>query len=147
MQPPANYSTKVPVTRTVSEVQEMLARHGASAVHTEFQDGVPSGLVFSYLRSAEVLAFRLPVAVEEMQKLLVECAQAGVLGSRPENVRRSTAEHARRVAWRVARDWVRAQLTLVDARMAPLHQVFLPYLVTAGGSTVFERYERRQLEA
>ncbi|MGH4019999.1 MAG: hypothetical protein ACRDT0_12350 [Pseudonocardiaceae bacterium] len=44
--PTLNYTTTVPVARTVGEVQDMLARHGASAVAVRYVDRQPVGVSF-----------------------------------------------------------------------------------------------------
>jgi len=43
------------------------------------------------------------------------------------------------VAWRVVKDWIEAQLALLETKMVTLPQLFLPYAVTADGSTLYER--------
>ena len=49
-----------------------------------------------------------------------------------------TEEQARRVAWRITKDWVEAQMAIVEAQLASLPEVFLPYAVTNTGQTLFE---------
>jgi hypothetical protein len=49
-----------------------------------------------------------------------------------------TEDHARNVAWRVVKDWVEAQLAIIETRMVTTAQVFLPYAVTANGQTLYE---------
>ena len=43
-------------------------------------------------------------------------------------------------AWRNARDWVLAQLALVECCDVPVEQVFLPYLTNRDGQTLYEAY-------
>lgn len=50
-----------------------------------------------------------------------------------------TPEQAKRVAWRVLRDWIRAQLSLVEAGNATIHEVMVPWMITNDGTTVSER--------
>jgi len=51
---------------------------------------------------------------------------------------------ARRIAWRFIKDWVAAQMALIEAQQATLAQVFLPYAVVAGGGamvqTMYDRF-------
>jgi len=49
-----------------------------------------------------------------------------------------TQTHARCVAWRIVKDWVRAQLALIESGQATLPQLFLPHAVRADGRTFFE---------
>jgi hypothetical protein len=39
------------------------------------------------------------------------------------------------------KDWVEAQLALVEAQQAQLAEVFLPYAVMRGGQTAFQAFE------
>jgi len=44
-----------------------------------------------------------------------------------------------RVSWRILKDWVEAQMALVETHMVTLEQVFLPYAVTDDGQTIYDR--------
>ena len=44
-----------------------------------------------------------------------------------------------RTAWRITKDWVEAQMAIVETKMVTLPQVFLPYAVTQNGQTVYEK--------
>ena len=47
-----------------------------------------------------------------------------------------------RVAWRIVRNWVEAQLAIIETRMVKTEQVFLPYAVTRDGKTLYEHVEK-----
>jgi hypothetical protein len=51
---------------------------------------------------------------------------------------RLTEDQARRVAWRITKDWVEVQLAIIETRMMTTAQVFLPYAVTTSGQTLYE---------
>ena len=78
-------------------------------------------------------SFRLPSNVDGVWKTLVRDNEAG-------RVPRRFAERtqAQRVAWRVLKDWVEAQMSILEAGMVSLDQVMLPYLLAPGGETVYE---------
>ena len=42
-------------------------------------------------------------------------------------------QQAQKVAWRIIKDWVEAQMAIVEAQMADVAEVFLPYAVTNTG--------------
>jgi len=44
-----------------------------------------------------------------------------------------------RVAWRILKDWVAAQMAILETEMVKLEQIFLPYVETPDGRTVYER--------
>ena len=47
-------------------------------------------------------------------------------------------EHVYRVAWRIIKDWVEAQMALLETEMVKIEQIFLPYIITKDGKTVYE---------
>ena len=52
--------------------------------------------------------------------------------------RYKTPEQAKRVAWRIVKDWVEAQLAIIETQMVKPEQVFLPYAITQTGETLYE---------
>ena len=48
-------------------------------------------------------------------------------------------EQALRVSWRIIKTWVEAQMAIVETKMVTLDQVFLPYVVTDSGQTLYDR--------
>lgn len=130
--PILNYTTKVPVDQTINDLQRILAKAKANAVMTEFSsDGMPSGLSFRVLVGENDIHFKLPVDF------------AGVTRALKRDDEYRDDAHARRVAWRIAKDWVEAQMALIDAQMAELAQVFLPYAQTATGQTFYSQLKQK----
>ena len=56
-----------------------------------------------------------------------------------------TPEQAERVAWRILKDWLEAQLALVQTEMVSLDCVMLPYMQADDGRTVYELYVEKAL--
>lgn len=54
-------------------------------------------------------------------------------------------EQAERTAWRNVRDWVLAQVALIESCDVPIDQVFLPYLTDGNGQTLYQAYLSGQL--
>lgn len=42
------------------------------------------------------------------------------------------------------KDWVEAQMALLDIEMVRFEEIFLPYIQTETGQTVYERLEEKQ---
>ena len=129
----ANYSTTVAVHRSVNEIQQLLAANGAVSVMTDYRDGAPANISFVMLIANQPVSFRL--TANEAGVLRAMQADPKV----PKSYR--TEVQALKVAWRILRDWVRAQLAIIEAGIVTLPQVMLPYAVTGTGQTVFERLE------
>ena len=54
-------------------------------------------------------------------------------------------EQAERVAWRIVKDWVEAQMAILESEMVKLDEIFLPYMVNDAGQTLYEAYVSNQL--
>ncbi len=44
-----------------------------------------------------------------------------------------------RTAWRIVKDWVEAQMALVETKMVSTQEVFLPYTVMRDGKTLSQK--------
>lgn len=128
--PLLNYTTKVPVFRSVQEIQKALVKAGASSIMQDFDsEGVISAIAFQINLNGNNISFRLP---SETRAVLAVMQQNGTPRSY------LTEEHAQRVAWRIIKDWVEAQMAIVQTKMVTLPQVFLPYAVNKDGVTLYE---------
>ena len=65
-----NYTTKIAATKTASEIQELLAKHGVQKIMLEYSAGQPVGVSFLATTEWGEQAFRLPVDVDAMHQLL-----------------------------------------------------------------------------
>ena len=134
-----NYTTEVPSEKSVRQIQEILVRHKASHILTEFDDnGVLVAISFRVKTAYGLLTFRLPGNVEKIFAVMVR-----------QNIRQGlrTREQAARVAWRVVKDWLEAQMAIIEAEMIDLEQIFLPFAQDAAGTTVYERMKERQFDS
>jgi hypothetical protein len=132
--PIKNYTTKVDPARTASEITRILAGFRASRIQQEFDDdGDLVSLSFAVRIADAELFYRLPARAEGVLETLKRD------GAEP---RYCTMEHAKRVAWRIVKDWIDAQLALVDAGGATVEEVFFPYMLVSAEETVFERIQR-----
>lgn len=92
-----NYSTKIPATKTVGELQSYLGSHGARHVSIEYDQGDPVAVRFAALLGTSEIWFRLPA---DPQGVFY------ALNSDPNVPQRYvTMEQAERVAWRIVLDW------------------------------------------
>lgn len=134
--PMLNYTTKIRPDRTASEIQRMLSKAGARAIMLNYEEGELAGLRFIIPTNFGEQAFTLPVKAESVHHVLRR--QKGVAKGY------QTLEHARSVAWRITKDWLEAQLAIIETEMVSLEQVMLPYMETGNG-TVFEMVRDQQL--
>jgi hypothetical protein len=126
-----NYTTSISSEKTVAEIQQKLAQHGAHQILHEYDNnGNLMGLSFKIRTTFGELAFRLPANIEAVQKVLTA-----------QYKRRRTQvgyDHASRVAWRILKDWTEAQLALLQTGQVTVEQVFMAFIMDAKGRTLYE---------
>lgn len=139
-----NYTTTIDPGKTVGEMSEMLVKAGATTVNTEYAAGKPVALAFTIQTPHGERRYVLPGGqAEPVLKLLKE---SGVRAK--SKGWRADLPQAERVAWRILKDWLEAQLALIETAMVELDQVMLPYMVTdAAGTTVYELYQGNAMKA
>lgn len=137
-----NYTTTISPDKTLGEIQKILAEAGAARIAVDYEDGRPSGVSFGLQTEHGPRLFTLPVDVPAMQRLIEREWRAGKLRSKSRNVMLSR-EQAEKVAWRVIKDWLAAQMALVAAEQASMDQVMLPYL-RMGDKTLYSAYREHE---
>jgi len=128
--PLANYTTTVSAARTVAEIEEILAKHGAREVLKNYsEDGVIESVSFAVSTPYGNMGVRLPVNPGAVLRVLER-----------QNVPRhlKTREQAVKIAWRIVKDWVRAQMAILETEMVKMEQIFLPYMITPNDKTLYE---------
>lgn len=126
-----NYTTDVPASRSMGEVTGLLVEGGARRIMTEYDDaGSVSGIAFAMETPLGRQSFLLPVEVDKVHQVLQRAPR------RSHHAR--NREQAEKVAWRVLKDWLEAQLALIRIGMVGLDQVMLPYMEARDGRTVYE---------
>lgn len=132
--PIKNYTTKVDIYTSLGEIQGALARAGAQKIMVDYVDGKPTGVTFAlYRENFGLQGFTLPAAVDGTLRVFSR-----------QNVK-PDREQAERTAWRNIRDWVLAQMALIESCDVPIDEVFLPYLINKEGQTLYQIYSTGQL--
>jgi hypothetical protein len=134
MSPLLDYTTSVPVSRTIAQIQAKLVEHGARAVMMEYgEDGRIKALAFNIKMPNGDLPIRLPIDAAATLRVLERQVY-----NREIPARYAKEEHAYRVAWRNIFHWILAQLALLETEMVKMAEIFLPYVITPGGQTIYE---------
>jgi hypothetical protein len=131
--PILNYTTKVDAYKTITEIQQILAKRSAKKMIIDNDmKGNPIALTFCIDWNGMLTAFQLPCNFEGVLKAMKK-------GKVPKSL--CTEEQALRVGWRIVKDWIEAQMAIVEAELATLPEVFLPYAVTKNGSTLYKHLQ------
>lgn len=139
--PLPNYSTTVDHQKTAEEIRKLLRGRVRRTILDEDGAGNVTAIQFIIETEHGTFPFRLPVNVTACQAVLQIQRQRREIGG-PYTV---TLDRARRVAWRILKDWIRAQLGLIDTGMVATAQVFLPYLMLDEKRTMFDALKEGRL--
>lgn len=129
-----NYTTKVDASRTVAEIQRILVSAGAVSVKVDYHEREPVAVSFLAYVGDRTVPFRIPANWEGVLRIIRKP------GSKVPS-RSQTPQQAKRIAWRIVKDWVEAQLAFIEAEQASLAQLFLPHAINnASGRTLYEEF-------
>lgn len=138
--PIKNYTTDVAEEKTVGEILGLLAAKGARSIRIDYDEqNRPSGIGFILMYDSVPIPFKLPCNFDGVLKAMAANYKDRYARARFEKNPQSFAQ-ARRVAWRIVKDWVAAQMAIIEAEQASLIQVFLPYVQQQGGATMYEQF-------
>lgn len=127
--PILDYTTEIPVSQTVAEVTDMLARRDIRRVTTLFDvTGEPAGLTFTADTQFGPREYRLPVRIPNAFGTLERERQTSPRV-------KATREQAGRIAWQAVKNMLETLLSLMDAGLATLDELLMPYQVTPSGET------------
>ena len=135
-----NYTTSIDAERTAGEIQKILAAAGAQAILSEYDDNAAMvAMSFRIMTQHGLITFRLPSRIDGVYRELCN--------SKKVPNRLKTKEQATKVAWRILKNWVEAQIAITQTEMAEIPQVFLPYAQDANGSTVYDKLKGENFKA
>lgn len=132
-----NYTTTVDAFKTVSEIEYILMKHKAKSIMKNYEGETITGLSFLIDTGRQQVPVRLPVKIDECLEVLKQ-------EKRKKSNVKATREQAERVALRILKDWIEAQMALLDIEIVRFEEIFLPYIEIDNGQTVFQRLEEQQ---
>jgi hypothetical protein len=137
--PILNYTTRVSAQDSVNEIQKILGRKGARSIGIDYEPtGNPMAVIFKLEVNAQEVWFRLPRNADGVLQALKRAKSRGECDKLPWSA--ITLQQAERISWRILKDWIEAQLALIEAGQAEMAEVFLPYAIDARGQTFFQRF-------
>ena len=142
-----NYTTSIPVEKTIAEIEMILALHGVSDIWKQY-DGAGNITGVNFIVSTEFgkMPFRLPMNAQAVSQVLKNQKEAGQLGSLPWK-QAGDINHARKVGWRILKDWIDSQMAIIDLELVKIEQVFLPYAYDPNtDSTLYDKLVERKFK-
>lgn len=142
--PILNYTSTVDAGKTAQEIAHCLSQHGAQAVLTEYdpEENYVAAISFIISLNGRKITFRLPCDWKPVYEVMYKNKEP--YSNYDKRLARQQSEwrlQAIRTAWRIVKDWVEAQMALVETQMVRTEQVFLPYAMMTDGRTLAQAME------
>jgi len=120
-----NYTSSVPVDRSVMLIEHELVRAGATHIAKTYgKEKTLEGIIFQIMGPNGVpLTFQLPSKWDKVLELMTR----EIRRPRPGTEQR-TIDQAQRTAWKILYDWVQIQISMIEIGKADAIEMFLPYL-------------------
>ena len=142
--PLLNYTSEVPAEKSIAQIQKCLVEHGATAIINDYDgNGFIVALTFKITIGDQDYGVKLPTDWRPVLKIL-ESGKKFNARLLTESAKKNRQEQALRTAWKITNDWVKAQMAIIQVKMASLEQVFLPYIIAKQGQTVYEVWREQQ---
>ena len=131
-----NYTSGVPVERSIMLIERALVRAGALHISKTYDESKEiNGMMFQIVSGQIPLIFKLPVKWREAQKCMEKQVRRPHRGTMDK-----IKEQAKRTAWKILFEWVTIQISLIELEQAELAEVFLPYVYDqTKDETLFEK--------
>jgi len=139
-----NYTTKVPAEKTVAEIIKSLVNHGGRRVIMDYDPDTHELVAVAWRVTTKNgdLPFRLPANVPAVERTLREQHR-----SRQVDANAVHEGQAARVAWRIVKNWVEAQMAILETGMVEFEEIFLPYMLTGSEETLYQMMIDRGFKA
>lgn len=143
-----NYTTSVPAQNSIGEITSLLVRKGAQSITQEYyEDGRVKSVSFTMRVGIIPVRFELPANTSGVLSVMLKDKpyNSRTRGTRDQYIY-TMKQQAERVTWRILKDWVEAQMALIESGQAEPAQVFMPYATEKSGQTMYQIWtEQTQL--
>ena len=137
--PLLKYTTKIPAEQTAAEIMSVLVKNGASDILTHYgPGGMATGLKWRMETANGPMGFSLPINTDAVFQILT---RDRVMRTNPA----ARMQQANRTAWRIIKEWIPAQMALIETAMVTVEEVFLPYMLT-GRQTLYRALSNGDLK-
>lgn len=120
-----NFTSSVPVERTVAMIEKDLVSIGATSVQKDYRNGELHALFFSVrMEGIGNFKYRIPSSVANVEKFIADIPG---YSRKPETWLK---QQAARTAWRIVYDWVGVTCAMIKVGKVDAMQAFLAYIIT-----------------
>lgn len=123
-----NYTSDVPISQTIYRIEQVLLTCGVTGISKEYGiDSKLTAIMFRLMGPGDKPHY---VRLQANEEAATKALFADYLGrvNKPRKTEEDFAEQGSRTAWRIVKDWVEVQMSMVQMGQAEAIEVFLPYL-------------------
>lgn len=140
-----NITTSIKSEKTLMEIEGILAKFGARGIYKEFDsEGNVNLLMFYIVHKGQKIPFKMPMNIEKARKIIKLAVDERKLQRKflEEPLR---TEKAYMVGWRIIKDWIHSQMSLLEMEFAEPLQIFLSYAYNpVEDKTMYEKFEENK---
>lgn len=132
-----NYTSEVPASRSINDIENVLIKMGASRIAKEYKDGKIVAISFSISSplGEGIVPFLLPAKVDALAKLFEDSYKSTPTKAQAERC----YDQAERTAWKNVKEWVELQATMIKLQQVEFMEVFMPYIYNLSkGQTLYQ---------
>lgn len=124
-----NYTTQVPVVRSIENIELLLVKFGATNIMKQYEGGMVKAISFLITIDTMPFAFKLPADVKACYVWLKK--------QQPKRNDKNLLEQAARIAWKHQHEWLHIQLTSIMLSQLEKLQALLPYVYDPNTNATF----------
>lgn len=136
--------------QTFDIIKKCLIEHKANQIMFEYDDnGKTKSLNFALKIDDKFIGFKLPARVEKVEGIFLAEKKKKIKWQYERDriqLSEEDKQQAYRTAWANIRDWLTAQMALIDTEQVKMEEVFLPYAVTRDNKTYFEAIQENKYQ-
>lgn len=138
-----NYTSSVPPTRSVAQIEQTLVGIGAKHIAKTYDDESNlAGITFQIVQDTRPLIFKLPANVS-----MIETAMLNGVKRPRSTTANKVKEQAQRTAWKLLLDWTQVQASMILLGRRDALEVFLPYVYNPQTEqTFFEKLQENKFK-
>lgn len=120
-----NYTSSIPVEKTLAKIESLLVEAGAHAISRSYENKAPFELRFLLTSNGTTWPFRLKANAENVWRAMVEDHQKTLVRPIQDKVKESLREQAAKTAWKLIADLVEVQVSLFRIGQVEALEIFL----------------------
>lgn len=133
-----NYTTGINAEKSIMEIEYILSQFGATAIMKEMQgDGKTNSIAFKIGEKG----YKIPVNLEGVYQVMFGNKRVRYGTNNMAN----RHEQSYKTAWRIIKDWIYSQMSIIASGQSQPDEILLPYLWD-GKRTLYQAYKNGTLQ-